>query len=88
MIEHHFDIVNVNDWAWCYALKHKDEMSHHKCRPKYWSEIKYTEDQSGVKFHKWSELNNQINDLNNMQYPKNIIVNFVKTGSLFNNDNI
>ena len=43
---------------------------------------------AGVKFHQWSELNNQINDLENIQFPEDIIVNFVNNGSLFNNDNI
>ena len=28
MIEHQFDIVNVNNWAWCYALKHDYQMLH------------------------------------------------------------
>ena len=70
MIDHQFYIVNVNYLAWYYALKHDDEMSHYKCRPKYWSEFKDTEDQAGVKFHKWSELNNQINYLASIQFPK------------------
>ena len=63
-------------------------MSHYKCRPKYWSEIKDTEDQAGVKFHKWSEFNNQINDLADIQFSKDIIVNFVNIGFLSNYMNI
>ena len=46
------------------------------------------EDQSGVKFHKWSELNNQINYLSDIQLPEDIIVNFVNESSLSNDDNI
>ena len=34
VIEHKFEIVNLNDWAWCYTLKHKDEIMHYECRPK------------------------------------------------------
>ena len=63
-------------------------MSHYKFRPKYLSEINDTEDQSGVKFHKLSELNNQINYLADIQFPKDIIVNFVNNGSLCINYNI
>ena len=88
MIENQFDIVNVNDWAWCYAFKHNDEISHCKCRAKYWSEIKEMEDQSVVYFYKWSELKNKINDLDDIWFHKDIIVNFVNKGSLSNDDNI
>ena len=87
-IENQFDVVNVNYWAWCYAFKHNYEMSHYKFRTKYWSEIKEMEDQSVVKFHKWSELNNQINDLAGLHFTGDIIVNFVNKGSLSNDDNI
>ena len=63
-------------------------MSHSKFRPKYWSEIKEMEDQSGLKFHKSGEFNNQIYDLDDIQFPKYIIVHFVNKGSQYNDDNI
>ena len=63
-------------------------MLHSKCRPKYWSEIKDMEDQSGANIHKWSDLNIQINDLADIQFPEDIIVNFVNKGSLSNVDNV
>ena len=46
------------------------------------------EDKSEVKFHKWSELNNKINELDDIQFTKDIIVKFVNKGSLSNDDNI
>ena len=56
----------------------------YKCRLKYWSEIKEIEDKSEVKFHKLCELSNHINDLADIEFPKDIIVNFYNNGSLFN----
>ena len=46
------------------------------------------EDKSGVKIHKWGELNNQINDLADLKFPKDIFVNFVDKCSLSNDDNV
>ena len=59
-----------------------------KCRPKYWSEIKEMENQYGLYFHKWTELKNQINDLDDLQFPKDIIVNFVNKWYLYIENNI
>ena len=39
-IENQFYKVNLNDWAWCYTIKHKDEMLPSKFILKYWAEIK------------------------------------------------
>ena len=50
--------------------------------------MKDIKDQSGVNLHKWSELNNQINDLADIQFPEEITVDFVNNGSLSNDDNI
>ena len=63
-------------------------MSHSKCRPKYWSQIKENENQAGVKFHKWSELKNQIDEMSDIELPEDIIFNFVNNDSLFNDNYI
>ena len=46
------------------------------------------ENESRIKFHKWSELINQINDFADIKFPKDIIKNFMNKGSLSNDYNI
>ena len=46
------------------------------------------EDQYGVKFHKWSELKNQVNYLADKQFFEDILVHFLNKGSQSNDDNI
>jgi hypothetical protein len=50
--------------------------------------MKDMEDQFEVNFHKGSELSNHTNDLANLQFTEELIVNFLKKDSLSNDDNI